>query len=84
MDPSEWRKILGLKMSKEDRKNNAKVNKANREGKSKKELGLRGRVTVKHLSINFSNSFYGLNLKIKDNNQSDAIGLASAWIIKNK
>lgn len=41
LNTSTWRKTLGQHATKEDIKNNAKVNKAKKEGKSKRELGLK-------------------------------------------
>jgi hypothetical protein len=69
LDPSEWRKLLELRMSKEDLKNNRQVS----AGKK------RGRVTKKHLSVRAANAMYGLELKIKDNDIADAICLGRAF-----
>lgn len=79
---STWRKALGIKMSKDGKKNNQKVNKANREGISKKTLGLKGKITVKHLTLDFVNNTYNLNLKMKDNNEADAIALGASYFLK--
>ena len=75
---STWRRNLGLTLSKEDKKNNAKVNRAKYAGKSKKELGLKGKITPKHLAVAYVNERFGLTLKVKDNDRADAIcqGLA--------
>jgi Holliday junction resolvasome RuvABC endonuclease subunit len=81
LNTSSWRKTLNIKVSKEDRKNNAKVNEAKRKKQSKKELGLKGKITTKHLSVRFVNQTLGLNLKMKDNNEADALALALAYLM---
>lgn len=70
MDPSEWRKVLEMRLSKEDKKNNKTV----RQGKK------RGIIGKKHLSVRFANEFYDLKLKLKDENQADAICLGTAFL----
>lgn len=74
MDPSEWRKILELRLSKEDKKNNGLINKG-----LKKELGLSGKINKKHLSVRHVNQKFRLNLRIKDNDIADAINLNLAY-----
>jgi Holliday junction resolvasome RuvABC endonuclease subunit len=76
---SSWRKALQLFLTKDDKKNNTKVNRANREGLSKKELGLSGKVTQKHLSVRFVNALFKLELKLKDNDIADAVCLGWAY-----
>jgi hypothetical protein len=78
LSPSTWRKKLNLVLSKEDKKNNAKVRKAKKGGKTKKELGIKGVITRKHAAVKYCNAFFGLDLKMKDNNAADAalLGLA--------
>ena len=46
---------------------------------AKKKFGIKGKINKKHLAIRFVNEFYGLNLKMKDDDVADAIclGLAS-------
>lgn len=71
LDPSEWRSILELKMSKDDKTHNKNI----------KKLGKRGKLTKKHLSVRMANDMFPhLNLKIKDNDQSDAILLGVAYL----
>jgi Holliday junction resolvasome RuvABC endonuclease subunit len=62
-DPSEWRKAVGMVLTKEQKKNNREVS----QGKK------RGRVTKKHLAVNMVNDRYHLKLLVKDNDQADAI-----------
>ena len=70
MDTSEWRKIVGLWMSKEDKKNNRDVS----AGKK------RGRINKKHLAVRMVNEKYGKKLKLKDNDEADAILMGEAFI----
>jgi len=72
LDPSQWRSVLKIVMTNEDKKNNRLVS----QGKK------RGRVTKKHLSVRKVNSVFGLSLKIKDNDISDAICLGKAFYEK--
>jgi hypothetical protein len=74
LDPSEWRSILGLRLNKDQKKNNQLVS----QGKK------RGRVTKKHLAINWVNETYGLSFKVKHNDICDAVGLGAAYIAKQK
>lgn len=69
MDVSEWRKLVELRLSKDDKKNNRDVS----AGKK------RGRVTRKHLSVRMVNQRFGMKLKIKDNDQADAILMGLAY-----
>jgi len=72
MDTSEWRKIVGLWMSKEDKKNNRQVS----IGKK------RGKITKKHLSVRMVNEKFNKSLKLKDNDEADAILLGLAYVTK--
>lgn len=84
---SSWRQALDLRMDSEQRKNNAKIAKAKKLAKekglsisaAKKQLGVKGKITKKHLSVNRVNEVYGLNFKMKDNDQADAICLGLAF-----
>ncbi|CAB4127269.1 hypothetical protein UFOVP75_112 [uncultured Caudovirales phage] len=86
LDSSQWRKNLGLTMSKDQKKDNAKLAKAKKEaalvGKvvDKAALGVKGKITKKHLAVDYVNTRFGLALKQKDNDQADAICLCCAAI----
>lgn len=86
MDPSEWRHILGMQLSKNESKNNAKLSKAKKKAKEdgvkldRKALGIRGRITKKHLSIRKVEELFGLKFKQKDNDRADAILLGAAFV----
>jgi Holliday junction resolvasome RuvABC endonuclease subunit len=81
IDTSEWRRVLQQRLSKEDRKNNAKVAKAKKAANpnaAKKAFGVSGKVTSKHLSVAWVNEHFGLKLKLKDNDVADAVCLCAA------
>lgn len=75
-----WRSALELRLSKDDKKNNAAISKAKKEGVAKKDLGLKGKVTKKHLALRFVDLHYGLKLKVKDNDIADAICLGVGYL----
>ncbi len=83
---SAWRSALGLQMTKEQKKANAKLAKAKKEAQAsgakldKKALGVRGKVTKKHLAVEHANKVFDLKLKVKDNDIADAICLALAHL----
>jgi hypothetical protein len=70
MDTSEWRSIVGLWMSKDDLKNNKEV----RAGKK------RGKISKKHLAVRMVNDRFGKALKLKDNDEADAILMGLAYV----
>lgn len=81
VNSSEWRKVIGLALTKDQKKANAKLSKAARDGKvDKAALGIRGKITKKHLSVAYVNKEYDLAFKIKDNDKADAICLGKAFI----
>jgi hypothetical protein len=83
---SEWRKTLGLVMSKDDKKNNKKLKTAKQFAETtgakldKAELGIKGAVTKKHIAIRFVNNTFGFSMKVKDNDICDAICLGLAYL----
>ncbi len=80
-----WRTNLGLTMSKEQKKANAKLSKAKKEAAEigrkvdKKSLGIKGKTTKKHLAVARANHEYDLKLIQKDNNTADAVCLGLAF-----
>lgn len=82
-----WRQTLGLVLSKDQKKANAKLARAKREAAEsgakidKKALGIRGKTTWKHLAIEYVNREYGLTLRVKDNDVADAIALGTAYFL---
>jgi len=85
MDTSEWRKAVGMWMSKEDKKANTALSKATKAAKAagqkvdKKTLGIKGKVNKKHLAVRMANELYGLTLIQKDNDVADAILMGRAF-----
>lgn len=69
---SEWRNIIGLRLSKDQKNHNKLV-------KIKKE---KNKITTKHLAVLKANELYNLNLKLKDNDLADAILLGTAYLKK--
>lgn len=80
VDPSAWRSACGIKLTSEDRRNNKLL----KDGKSKAELGIRGKVTQKHLAVRFVNEHFGLNLKMNENDKADAILVGVGYILGAK
>ena len=86
INSSAWRSALGLVLSKDDKKNNKKLKVAKKlaEATEKKldrvVLGIRGMVSKKHIAIRYVNETFGLTLKVKDNDQADAICLGLAYL----
>lgn len=90
INTSDWRKSVGGMLSKEDKKQNAKVAKAKQKAKTdgkldlkkfaelKKQMGVRGKVNKKHVAIRLVNQMFGLSLKAKDDDVADAICLGLA------
>ena len=73
-DPTRWRSILQIKMTKEQRAHNKDV-------KAKKA---KGKITFKHLSVEWANKNYGLQFLIKDNDQADAVCMGTAHLVRRK
>lgn len=73
LDSSEWRRLVGMRLSSEQKKNNRDVS----AGKK------RGRIGKKHLAVNMANEKYGLKLLVKDNDQADAILLGLAYSLRS-
>ncbi len=84
---STWRKAIGMEMSSADRRNNSALSRAKSKAKSKGEaldkakLGIRGKVTKKHLAVRYVNETYNLQLKIGQNDQADAIALGTGYLL---
>lgn len=84
INTNDWRSNLGIWLTKEQKKNNAKLSKAKREAKlsgkkiDKKKLGIAGKITKKHAAIAYVNDRFGFNLKVKDNDAAEAIAVGLA------
>lgn len=81
-----WRKHLGIFLSKDDKRQNSRLQRAKRaaanagQSLDKKELGIRGKVNKKHIAIRYVNERFNLALKAKDDDVADAICLALAYV----
>ncbi len=85
VDSSHWRKTIGMKLSTEQKKQNKLAKQASKAGTILKVNGKRkGRVTKKHLAVEYVNEKYNLQLKLKDNDIADALCLAASYFIENK
>lgn len=90
LSSSEWRHNLGLTLSKDDKKNNAQISKAKTLAKTtgitiyeaKAQAGLKGKINKKHIAIRYVNEYFGLSLKMKDDDVADSICLALAALNK--
>ena len=86
VNSSGWRKALKIGMSKEDKGLNNKLSRAKSEAKhtgkklDKAALGIKGKITKKHLALRWVNENYNLNLGMKDNDAADAICLVASYL----
>lgn len=90
LSTSKWRSALGLSFNTADKRNNKLLRKAKdraelvgtaaKLAEEKKALGVKGRVTPKHLAVRYVNDKFGLALKIKDNDIADAICLIMGFL----
>ena len=92
LSSSEWRKVVGLRLSTEQRAGNRKLSRAKSKSRTddgvldlknlnaeKKKLGIRGKVTWKHLAVDRVNADFGLQFQMKDNDIADAILVGCAY-----
>lgn len=86
VNTSDWRKTIGVQLTAEDKKQNAKLSKAKSAAKKagakldKKKLGIRGKITKKHIAIRAVNEAFNLDFKPKDNDMAEAICIGLAYI----
>jgi Holliday junction resolvasome RuvABC endonuclease subunit len=86
VNTSEWRKYCGIYLTKEQRKQNQKLSSAARDAAKKhtkldkKALGIRGKITKKHVAVEWANRTFNLDLRIGQNDEADSLGLAYAYI----
>lgn len=87
LSSGEWRRGIGLMVSKEDKKKNRKLSQAKSKAKAlgvkldKKALGIAGKKNIKHASVEFVNARFGLKLLKKNDDEADAILCALAHAI---
>lgn len=78
----DWRDTIGIRMSKEDKRLNAALRRAQKAGRlaaERKKRGVRGRVNKKHLALRWVKERYGLDLAVNENDQAEAICIGVAW-----
>lgn len=83
----DWKRALGIKLSKEQQKQNRRLKEikdlaigADAVRTAKKAAGIKGKVTSKHLSVAYVNQRFGLDLAQKDDDIADAICLGEAYL----
>lgn len=78
IDTSQWRKKINLKLTKEQKQRNKFISQQHKNGNKSVVVDEKriGKITAKHLSVDFVNKEFGLNLKLKHNDIADAICIA--------
>jgi hypothetical protein len=86
MDTAEWRKLCEIKLSKIEKKHNQMISKEKKKGnKVVKVNGKRvGRLTKKHLAVNKVNELFNLKLKLKQNDEAEAILINLAYLTREE
>lgn len=72
----DWRSVLAVKLTSDDKKLNAALSRAKAKDDltaAKARLGVRGRVNKKHAAVRWVNETFHLALKVKHNDEADAI-----------
>jgi hypothetical protein len=83
IDTMEWRRILGIKMDRNQRKSNKEIRAHNIEAKENPDLKrITGITSAKTLAIDFANEKFGLDMVKKHNNIADSICVGYAWLVK--
>lgn len=86
VSPSDWRKMLGAVLTKEDKKQNAKLSKAKSQARrtgtklDKIGLGIKKRLNKKDAALRFVNAEYGLSLRSKDDDVADGISIGLGYL----
>lgn len=85
VNTSDWRRMVGAQLNVDEKKQNTLLSKAKTKAKKngvaldKKELGIRGKITKKHVAIRVANAEFNLELRPKDDDIADAICMALAY-----
>ena len=86
VNTSDWRRKMDVRLSDEDKRQNARLSRNKRKAADrgtkldKKALGIKGRVTIKHVAIRRANELFGFQLLAKDDDIADALLIGSAYI----
>lgn len=83
LDTIEWHRILNMKLSKEDRKQNKDIRIHNKNRKEGESIA-RGLTDDKDLAIRFVKETFGYDLMMKENDIADAICMGCAYLVKIK
>lgn len=80
---ADWRRTVGIALSKEEKRNNATIGRARRAGKealreAKRRLGVLGKVGRKHVAVRWVEDAYNLTLAQGDNDFAEAVCLGVA------
>jgi archaellum biogenesis ATPase FlaH len=75
INSAEWRRVVGARLTREDKALNAKVSRLKKSGDKEAlhALGVRGKINKKHVALRYVNNSFKLDLKVKDNDIADAI-----------
>ena len=88
VDTSAWRSLLGIKLTPEQRKHNKAISSRKcalkKEGKQLHSKKGDGKITWKHLSVEWANKTFSLDLQLKDNDAADALALAKYALTDRK
>lgn len=81
-----WRSAIGLYLSEDDKKNNKKLKEikkmskdAKKRNELKKQFGVTGAKTPKHVAVRYANEKYGLSLLEGQNDEAEALCLGDAF-----
>jgi hypothetical protein len=80
IDTMTWRKILGIKVSRIDKKENKKIREYNKKAKISGETQIQGITKDKDVAIEFCKNTFNLSMKKKDHNIADTICIGFAYI----
>jgi hypothetical protein len=85
IDTREWRNLLNLKVSRDQKSANRRIRKHNKEAKINKELKrLTGITNQKKLAIQFAEDMFDITMRAKDNDIADAICIGYAYLLREK
>lgn len=86
VNTSDWRKSMDVRLTKNDKKQNAKLSLSKRKALNcgtkldKKILGIKGKTTIKHVAIRRANELFNLELIAKDDDIADALLIGAAYL----
>lgn len=83
INTGDWRRTLGIQLTKEDKRQNLRVRRAKKSGNRDilKALGIRGKIGKKHLALRYVYEHFQIPLKVKDDDIADAICLGTSYFL---